>query len=182
MIWKRSFSGKAWRNILIGAAVGTVLMPLAVWAILFFTVPEMIERRWDLFPMTAPFGAFLGGTWAGARLMPGRERFEGRSRTGLEDAAGGDSVARVTVERRSRQTVAVTDSGLDIGNGLGQRFAIEWREVEMIYPTATHFLMVARDPAAAHRIRRTLTERPPNPRARFVDFSLSTTGLQITRS
>jgi galactokinase/mevalonate kinase-like predicted kinase len=45
-----------------------------------------------------------------------------------------------------------------------------------------YFLMVARDPAAAHRIRRTLTARPPNPRARFVDFSLSTTGLQITRS
>ena len=45
-----------------------------------------------------------------------------------------------------------------------------------------YFLMVARDPAAAHRIRRTLTERPPNPRARFVNFSLSTTGLQITRS
>ena len=45
-----------------------------------------------------------------------------------------------------------------------------------------YFLMAARDPAAAHRIRRTLTERPPNPRARFVDFSLSTSGLQITRS
>ena len=45
-----------------------------------------------------------------------------------------------------------------------------------------YFLLVARNPDAARRIRRTLTERPPNPRARFVDFSLSGTGLQITRS
>ena len=45
-----------------------------------------------------------------------------------------------------------------------------------------YFLLAARDPDAALRIRRTLTERPPNPRARFVDFNLSTTGLQITRS
>jgi hypothetical protein len=27
-----------------------------------------------------------------------------------------------------------------------------------------------------------LTARPPNSRARFVDFSLSQTGLQVTRS
>lgn len=45
-----------------------------------------------------------------------------------------------------------------------------------------YILMVARDSGAAHSIRRKLSERPPNPRARFVDFSLSTTGLQITRS
>ena len=45
-----------------------------------------------------------------------------------------------------------------------------------------YFLMVARDADAAHRVRRTLSERPPNPRARFVNFSLSTTGLQVTRS
>ncbi len=45
-----------------------------------------------------------------------------------------------------------------------------------------YFLMVARDAAAAHRIRRILTGRPPNPRARFVDFNLSSTGMQITRS
>ena len=45
-----------------------------------------------------------------------------------------------------------------------------------------YFLMVARDADAAHRVRRILSERPPNPRARFVNFSLSTTGLQVTRS
>ena len=45
-----------------------------------------------------------------------------------------------------------------------------------------YFLFVARDIAAAHRIRRLLTERPPNSRARFVDFNLSSTGWQITRS
>lgn len=44
------------------------------------------------------------------------------------------------------------------------------------------FLMLAKDEAAAGRIRRTLTASPPNARARFVDFSLSDTGLQLTRS
>ena len=45
-----------------------------------------------------------------------------------------------------------------------------------------YILMVARDAAAAQRIRRTLSERPPNPRARFVNFNLSCSGMQITRS
>ena len=45
-----------------------------------------------------------------------------------------------------------------------------------------YLLLAARDEDAALRIRRKLEERPPNPRARFVDFSVSDTGLQITRS
>lgn len=45
-----------------------------------------------------------------------------------------------------------------------------------------YLLMVARDPAAAQRIRERLTRNPPNPRARFVDFTISSTGLQVTRS
>jgi len=45
-----------------------------------------------------------------------------------------------------------------------------------------YLLMLAKDEGAAGRIRAHLTRRPPNPRARFVDFSLSETGLQITRS
>ncbi len=44
------------------------------------------------------------------------------------------------------------------------------------------FLMLAKDEEAAKRVRRSLTESPPNPRARFVDLSLSETGLQLTRS
>ena len=44
------------------------------------------------------------------------------------------------------------------------------------------FLMLAKDDEAAKRIRRSLLDAPPNPRARFVDLSLSETGLQITRS
>ena len=44
------------------------------------------------------------------------------------------------------------------------------------------FLMFAKDEAAAQRIRNSLTQTPPNPRARFVDFTLSETGLQVTRS
>lgn len=45
-----------------------------------------------------------------------------------------------------------------------------------------YLLMFAKDAAAAARIRQTLTDHPPNPRARFVDFALSDTGLQVTRS
>ena len=42
--------------------------------------------------------------------------------------------------------------------------------------------MIAKDPDAASRIRRTLTDCPPNQRARFVEMSLSRTGQQISRS
>ena len=45
-----------------------------------------------------------------------------------------------------------------------------------------YLLMLAKDEEAAGRIRESLTRHPPNPRARFVHFSLSETGLQITRS
>jgi len=44
------------------------------------------------------------------------------------------------------------------------------------------FLMLAKDETAAARIRQTLGGSPPNARARFVDFSLSESGLQLTRS
>jgi len=43
-------------------------------------------------------------------------------------------------------------------------------------------LFLAKDEEAARRLRRTLDDSPPNRGARFVDFSLSPTGLQITRS
>lgn len=42
--------------------------------------------------------------------------------------------------------------------------------------------MVAKDADAALRIRQTLMSNPPNPRARFVEMSLSTTGQQVSRS
>lgn len=45
-----------------------------------------------------------------------------------------------------------------------------------------YLLMFAKDETAAARIRRELTERPPNARARFVDFAVSESGLQLTRS
>lgn len=45
-----------------------------------------------------------------------------------------------------------------------------------------YMLMLAKDAEAARRIREELTQRPPNAKARFVDFSLSPTGLQVTRS
>lgn len=45
-----------------------------------------------------------------------------------------------------------------------------------------YLLMLARDEAAAQAIRARLTHNPPNARARFVEFSLSKTGLQVTRS
>lgn len=45
-----------------------------------------------------------------------------------------------------------------------------------------YLFMIARDADAALRIRERLENDPPNAGARFVDFSLSGTGLQITRS
>jgi galactokinase/mevalonate kinase-like predicted kinase len=45
-----------------------------------------------------------------------------------------------------------------------------------------YLLMLAKDQAAAKKIRESLTACPPNARARFVDFELSTSGLQLTRS
>ncbi|MCM1111037.1 MAG: bifunctional fucokinase/fucose-1-phosphate guanylyltransferase [Clostridium sp.] len=42
--------------------------------------------------------------------------------------------------------------------------------------------MVAKDPDAAQRIRQTLTRNAPNELARFVEFSLSDTGFQVSRS
>ena len=45
-----------------------------------------------------------------------------------------------------------------------------------------YLYMMAKDPEAAARVKQILTEHRQNKNARFVDFSLSTTGLQISRS
>ncbi len=45
-----------------------------------------------------------------------------------------------------------------------------------------YLLLFANDPAAAQKVREKLVSHPPNATARFVDFSLSQTGLTITRS
>lgn len=45
-----------------------------------------------------------------------------------------------------------------------------------------YLYMVAKDPQAALRIRETLTLNVPNPRARFVEMSLSDKGFQVSRS
>jgi galactokinase/mevalonate kinase-like predicted kinase len=45
-----------------------------------------------------------------------------------------------------------------------------------------YLYMVAKEPQAALRIRETLTQQPPNARARFVDMSLSDKGFQVSRS
>ncbi|MDE6807032.1 MAG: bifunctional fucokinase/L-fucose-1-P-guanylyltransferase [Prevotella sp.] len=45
-----------------------------------------------------------------------------------------------------------------------------------------YLYMVAKDPEAAARIRQILTEHRPNANARFVEMSLSSMGLQISRS
>ena len=42
--------------------------------------------------------------------------------------------------------------------------------------------MIAKDPEAAARIKQILNEHRNNKNARFVEMSLSTTGLQISRS
>jgi galactokinase/mevalonate kinase-like predicted kinase len=45
-----------------------------------------------------------------------------------------------------------------------------------------YMLMLARDAAAAGRIRRILSERPPNRHARFVTMTVSDRGAEVTRS
>ena len=45
-----------------------------------------------------------------------------------------------------------------------------------------YLYMVAKDPQVALRIRETLTLNVPNPRARFVEMSLSDKGFQVSRS
>jgi galactokinase/mevalonate kinase-like predicted kinase len=45
-----------------------------------------------------------------------------------------------------------------------------------------YLLMVAKDPAAAVRVRQELAAQPPTEVARFVDLAVSDSGLQITRS
>ncbi len=45
-----------------------------------------------------------------------------------------------------------------------------------------YLLLFAKDPTAAHRIRQELQAQPPNHGARFVNFAISPTGLQLTRS
>ena len=45
-----------------------------------------------------------------------------------------------------------------------------------------YLLMFGKDEAAAAKIKQRLTSHPPNARARFVDFRVSETGLQLTRS
>ena len=45
-----------------------------------------------------------------------------------------------------------------------------------------YLYMIAKDPEAAARIKQILTEHRNNPNARFVEMSLSTQGLQVSRS
>lgn len=45
-----------------------------------------------------------------------------------------------------------------------------------------YLYMVAKDPQAALHIRELLTQHAPNPRARFVEMSLSNLGFQVSRS
>ena len=42
--------------------------------------------------------------------------------------------------------------------------------------------MVAKDPEAAARIRKTLTDNPLQPSARFVEMNISRDGLKVSRS
>jgi galactokinase/mevalonate kinase-like predicted kinase len=45
-----------------------------------------------------------------------------------------------------------------------------------------YMFIIAKDPAAALKIKKTLQVSPPNERARFVDFGISSEGLVVTRS
>jgi mevalonate kinase len=45
-----------------------------------------------------------------------------------------------------------------------------------------YMILLAKDDEAAAKIRRKLESEPPNAKARFVDFSVSRVGLEVTRS
>ena len=45
-----------------------------------------------------------------------------------------------------------------------------------------YLMIFAKDPDASQKIRAVLQEYPPNPRGRFVDWGLSVSGLEITKS
>jgi len=45
-----------------------------------------------------------------------------------------------------------------------------------------YLFIMAKSPEAAAKIKHILTENPPNKRARFVDFSVSKKGFQVSRS
>ncbi len=45
-----------------------------------------------------------------------------------------------------------------------------------------YMFMAAKDPEAVRRIKEILADNPPNPKARFVDFDISDTGIEVTRS
>ena len=45
-----------------------------------------------------------------------------------------------------------------------------------------YLYMIAKDPDAALRIRKTLTAESPNPNSRFVEMSLSESGTTVSRS
>lgn len=143
MIWKRSFSRKAWRRILTGAVAGAAFMAAATWAILFFSVPDRIAE-WAIFPLTALLGACSGAALGSARLQSDREHIVNLTpKTGLE------TVTHAVTGLHN--VIVATGDGLDVTNGLGQRFAIDWREVEIVYPTATHLFVAAHDPRGRMR-------------------------------
>lgn len=63
------------------------------------------------------------------------------------------------------------------------RIGDDWHAGKLLGAGGGGYLLIfPRDPEAKERIRRSLTENPPNPRARFVDFSISKTGLEVTQS
>lgn len=45
-----------------------------------------------------------------------------------------------------------------------------------------YMLLCARDPEAAARIRQRLENQPSNPRARFVEFAIAGSGMEVTVS
>jgi hypothetical protein len=66
------------------------------------------------------------------------------------------------------------------GGGVFSRVAGTERQAD--YPWRWREPAPVTDADAALRIRKRLERNPPNDGARFVDFALSETGLQVTRS
>lgn len=107
------------------------------------------------------------------------------ARQAFEALQRGDPTGLVATVRESWRLNRELDAGTNppAVQAVLDRIAKDVAAAKLLGAGGGGFMWIfAHDEAAARRIRDTLEADPPNPRARFVHFELSTTGLQVTRS
>ena len=103
--------------------------------------------------------------------------------TFLRQENRGSSAARnLGVQRATGDVVAFTDDDCVVPPDWLERIVDGYERHPEVAGGGGYLLMIAKDEQASQRIRNVLTECPPNDRARFVNISVSETGLEITRS